>query len=148
MTTARAALLPGVDLLRGLLDTTFGLRQFTVVVRVNTWAPGALPGAQGAAKTAVDTPLVVHGGQRPKVVQVSQRDVLASGGQLQDLDLRVGPLTPASAAYPTGVAAAIFDPPLAGSSTEVLFNVAGPGLPVGGAWFKKLDQDLTGNFSW
>lgn len=140
----RDAYLPILDLYRGALNSVWDLRRFDVTVRVTTYAPGTLPGAQGSTKDAVDTPLTVYGGGRPKVEQVSQATIIASGGLYQDQDLRIGPLTPAYG-IASGIDPAVFDP--AGSSnTEVLFLIAGPGLPSGGAWYKKVGQEVTGNF--
>jgi hypothetical protein len=143
--TIRDQYLALLDKYRGQLNTIWDLRRYDVSVRVNTWAPGTLPGGPGATKTHVDTPLVVAGGARPKVEQVSQRDVIASGGVYQDLDLRIGPITPQSAGFPAGVAPSTFDPAIAGSNVEVLFKITGPGFPAG-AWFKKVGQQLAANF--
>lgn len=140
---AAAAFLPVLDRYRGMLDSVWGLRQYSVLVRVNTWAGGTLPGAQGASKTPVDTPLLVDG-KRPNVEQLSQRDILASGGLYQDQDLKVGPLTPPFPGGGTELAA--FEPPVTGSGTEVLFKVTGPAYP-GGAWFKRVGAEvIRGNF--
>ena len=133
-----------LDQYRGQLDTLWGLRLYDVLMRVSTWPTGTLPGAQGATKAAVDTPVVVAGGARPKVEQLVQRDVLASGGLYQDQDLKIGPLTPKSAGFPAGVDPATFDP-LEGSNVEVLFQLTGPAFPTG-AWFKKIGQQFTGTF--
>lgn len=142
--TVRDAYLPILDVYRGALDDVWGLRRFDVTVRVSTWAPGSLPGSQGATKAPVDTPLTVYGGARPKVELVSQATIIASGGLYQDQDLRIGPLTPAYG-IASGVDPAVFDPSAA-SNVEILFLLVGPGLPAGGAWFKKVGQEVTGNF--
>lgn len=143
MPTPREVFLPVLDLYAGALDTVWGLRRYDVAIVVNTWS-GALVG-QGT-KTQVVTPLVVAGGARPGVVQLSQRDVLASGGLYQDLDFRIGPLTPVSPGFPAiGVDPTLFDPAVIGPSTEVLFKLTGPGMP-NGAFFKKVDQNVAGNF--
>ena len=143
--TPREAWLPVLDTMRGALNTVWDLRRYDVVVRVTTSTGGILPGAQGSTRTPVDTPLVVAGGARPKVEQLSQRDILASGGLYQDQDLRIGPLTPVAAGYPSGIDPATFDPAFAGSNVEVRFKITGPGVPAG-AWFKKVGQDISRNF--
>jgi len=140
----RDAFLPVLDTYRGALDTVYGLRRFDVTVRVTTWAPGSLPGSQGSTKAPVDTPLTVAGGARPKVEQVSQRTIIASGGLYQDQDLRIGPLTP-SYSVASGIDPSVFDPAGA-SNVEVLLKLVGPGLPAGGAWFSKVGQEVTANF--
>jgi hypothetical protein len=142
--TIRDAYLPILDLYRGALNTVWDLRRYDVTVRVITWAPGSLPGSQGATKAPVDTPLTVHGGGRPKVEQVSQATIIASGGLYQDQDLKIGPLTPAYG-IASGIDPAVFDPAGA-SNTEVLFLLTGPGLPAAGAWYRKVGQEVTGNF--
>lgn len=141
--TPRDAVLPVLDTFRGLLDTSFGLRRYAVAVVVNTWS-GALVGE--GTKTQVITSLVVAGGARPKVEQLTQRDVMASGGLYQDLDFRVGPLTPVSSSFPSvGVDPSTFDPAPVGANVEVLFTVTGPGMP-NGAFFKKVSQEVARNF--
>src|SRR5205085_2172940 len=89
--TIREDFLPVVDEYRGLLDTQFGLRRYDVAMVVTTWS-GELPG--DGEPTPTVTPIVVDGNKRPKVEQLSEREVLASGGLYQDQDVRVGPLTP------------------------------------------------------
>jgi len=143
MPTPREVFLPVLDLYRGGLNTLWDLRRYDVAVVVNTWS-GPLVG-QGT-KTQVVTPLLVAGGARPRVEQVSQRDVIASGGLLQDLDFRVGPLTPVSPGFPSiGIDPTKFDPAAVGPNVEVLFKLTGPGM-TGGALFKKVGQDVSRNF--
>ncbi|WP_437767177.1 hypothetical protein WMF27_20545 [Sorangium sp. So ce281] len=141
--SVRTAFLPILDKYRGMLDTVWDLRRYDVVVRINTWTPGTLPGAQGSTKGPVDTPLLVNGG-RVKVEQLTQRDIIASGGLYQDQDLKIGPLTPPytnAQGLPAGTNPTVFDPVISGSNTEVLFKITGPGYPTG-AWFKKIGQEL------
>lgn len=137
--TPRNAWLPVLDLYRGTLDTIWGLRQYDVLVRVSTWAGGLLPGDQGSTKTHVDTALTCNGA-RVRVDQLSQKDILASGGLYQDQDLRVGPLTPKSSAFPTGFDPLTFDP-APGTNATVLFQITGPAYPTG-AWFQKMGLEL------
>jgi hypothetical protein len=136
-----------LDRYRGMLDGTWGLRLYSVTVRVNAWS-GTLPGQQGATKTPTETPLLAGGG-RPRVEQVSQRDVIASAGLYEEQDLRIGPLTPAftdpATGAPGGIDPSLFDPLVNGGPTEVLFRVDGPGLPA--AWYKKVGTEIIpGNF--
>lgn len=142
--TVRDAYLPILDLYRGALDSVWGLRRFNVYVRVNTWTPGALPGSQGATKDPVETPLLCYGNGRPKVEQVSQATIIASGGLYEDRDLRIGPLTPAYS-IASGIDPAVFDP-VGASNVEILFRLYGPGLPQAGAWYRKVGQEITANF--
>lgn len=141
----RTAYLPVLNTYRGLLDTAWDLRQFSVLVRVNTWT-GPLAG-QGA-KATVDTPLVCNGG-RVHVVQVTSQDVIASGGLYQDQDLRVGPLTPPytdATGNPAGTVTTAFDPSPMPATTEVLFQLTGPGIASAGAWYKKVNTNTLANF--
>lgn len=141
----RDAFLPVLDTYRGWLDTGWGLRQYDVVIRTITWKIGAAnatyPGAPGATKTFVDTPLLVNGA-RVKVEQLSQRDIIASGGLYQDQDLKIGPITPS---YVKGAGTGGFDPstldPTTTGANEVLFKITGPNFPTG-AWFKKIGQEI------
>ncbi len=146
----RDAFLPILDTYRGWLDGGWGLRQYDVVLRVTTWKIGLAnapyPGAPGAAKTVVDTPLLVDG-QRVKVELVTQKDIIASGGLYQDQDLKIGPITPAFTlnAVQKGFDPATLDPAVSGAN-EVLFKITGPNYPSG-AWFKKVGQEIPmGNF--
>ena len=141
----RDSFLPILDTYRGWLDTGWGLRQYDVVIRVITWKIGAVnaayPGAPGATKTAVDTPLTVNGA-RVKVEQLNQKDIIASGGLYQDQDLKIGPITPAFTenALQKGFDPATLDPTTSGAN-EVLFKITGPNFPTG-AWFKKIGQEI------
>lgn len=135
----RDAYLPILDTYRGLLNTAWDLRRYDVIVRVSTWTGGLLPGDQGSTKSHVDTQLTCNGA-RVKVDQLSQRDILASGGIYQDQDVKVGPLTPNAASYPSGITPATFDP-APGSNVTVLFQITGPAYPSG-AWFQKVGMEL------
>lgn len=142
-------LLDVLDDIRGI-PGELGLRPYKVTVIVRTWT-GTRPGVD--ASTSTDTPAVITvdiGQQHPKVRQLTDRDVIASGGQYTDRDFRIGPITPPTtggnagdAPYPAGIRAAVFDPPTSSSPTEVFFRVEGPGMPAGGTYFKKIGQDVS-----
>lgn len=135
------------DRLRGVLPNAFGVREYDVLMRVNTWS-GPLAG-QGI-KSTTETPLLVNG-QRCKVEQVSQRDIIASAGLYQDQDVKIGPLTPPFTnldGSPGGVDRAIIETPLGGAGVEVLFKITGPAYPTG-AWFERVRAELMkGNYHW
>jgi hypothetical protein len=143
--TLRQALLPVIDRLRGLPDS-LGLRLYAVQIVVRTWS-GSRAGLGGNTDTAtgLKVDLGVH---NIKVVQVTQQDVIASGGLYSNQDLKVGPITPP---FPGSAkdddAIAIWDPvPVLGApGAEVFFFITGPGM-LGGAWFKKVGQNVTKNF--
>ena len=137
----REDFLPVLDTARGMLDAVFGLRRYDVVMLVTTWS-GALVG--DGTPTTVETPVVVDGDKRPKVQQLSSRDIIASGGLYQEQDMRVGPLTPSFAGGGTTVAD--FDPPAAGPTTEVVYRLTGPDTPATGTLYRKVGQRVDRNF--
>lgn len=140
--TIRDTYLALLDGYRGRLNSDWDLRRYDVEHVSTTWA-GGLPG-DGAASSPVVTPIVVDGDKRPKVAQLSQKDILASGGLYQDQDLRIGPLTPPILGG-GGLPITVFDPAPVGPSTTVMFRITGPGCE-GGVMYRKVGQDVTGNF--
>jgi hypothetical protein len=129
--------------IRGVL----GLNPFTVTVRVRTWT-GARPGL--GTKTDKTTTLTVGvpplGPQPCTVREVTNQEIITSGGLYRARDLKIGPLTPS---YMAGILPAggwgdgTVDAPVQGSAAEVFWNVAGPGMPAGGAWCKKIRESVT-----
>jgi hypothetical protein len=132
----REDLLPVVDMGRAIAGE-LGLRVYaSVTVRVRTWS-GSVTGE--GTKTDVDTLLLV-GGQPPKVRQVSQKDIVRSGGLYEEGDLEIGPLTPQYAGGGTSIAS--LDPAVATRPTEVFYRIAGPGSASGGDWYKKVSDSM------
>ena len=86
--TFRDDLLDDIDEIREI-PGELGLRLFTVEVFRRDWS-GERPGL-GTGYDTVTSVLV--GTYNPKVTQVSSRDIIASAGQYQDQDLRIGPIT-------------------------------------------------------
>lgn len=125
-----------LDAIRGI-PGEMGLRPHSVTVRVTTWS-GARVGL-GTATTTSTALYVGAGAQNPKVRQLSQRDVIASGGKYTDQDLRVGPVTPSYTGG--GVAHATLDPSTSSSPTEVRFLVEGPGFPSAGALCERVGDE-------
>jgi hypothetical protein len=143
----RHALREVVDAIRGIPDD-LDLREYSVAIRVRTWN-GSRPGVDSSTATDVDSYFYVDGGtHRPRVKQVTQRDIIASGGVYQDQDLRIGPLTPP---YPGGAAdntdVSVLDPAITSSATEIFFLITGPGMGSNGSWFKKITMDVTRPFT-
>jgi hypothetical protein len=137
----RDDLLGVLDAVRGIPDD-LGLRQYTVTVRVRTWS-GSRPGVDASTATDVDTPIWVDAGtHKPKVRQVTQREVIASGGIYSDQDLRVGPITPPGPSSDNSDVT-VFDPVPGAEPIEIFFKIDGPGMAAGGSWFKKFSQDVT-----
>ncbi len=125
-----------------------GLRRHDVTMRVVTWS-GSTVGE--GTRTVVDTELRVQD-QRVKVRRVEQKDVVASGGSLEDVVYRVGPFTPGftGAVGPLssgGLEPAAFNPAPTSSPREVYYKIVGPGLESG-AWFEKIEQESDRAFSY
>lgn len=147
MTTLRDNCLPIFESARVLLADA-GLRRFDVVMRVVVWS-GQTAGE--GTKTTTDTALLIQG-KRPGVRRVSQKDVVASGGTYEDLDMRIGPFTPsftgAIGPIPSGgLEPVAFNPAADTSTREVYYKLTGPGLESG-AWFKKIEQNSHSAFSY
>jgi hypothetical protein len=136
--TLRDALLPLVDGLRGL-PGLFGLRLHVASILVRTWSG---PRVGEGVSTDVTSGLKIDRSlANVKVRNVRQHEVIASGGLYTDQDLVVGPITPPyTGSTLDNDAIAIFDPPVTGIPTEVLFNVQGPGYSAAGDWFVKFSQ--------
>lgn len=135
----RTALLAGINAVRGAVPRALDLRQHTVTVRTRTWSDGEI--GVGTATNADTTLTTGDGVTCPRVVQVSSKDVIASNGILSDQDLKIGPITPGY------VDASVVDPATTSTGREVFFKVTGPGLPSGGLWFKRIQDDAVRNFS-
>lgn len=148
MPTLAQALLPVLDLVRGI-SGILGFRPTSVTVRVVSWT-GSAPGR--GSSSFVDTPLYVatdtSSPQNPRVVQMSDQDVFASGGLYTNQDVKVGPLTPAfpaSAVLPGGgYNPSSLNPPqpTAGSVyQEIHVKLAGGGFqfPV---WFQRIGDEV------
>ena len=145
--TLRDACLPIFEGARVLLAKA-GLRRHDVTMRVVTWTGGTV--GEGT-RSVVDTPLLVQD-QRVKVRRVSQKDVVASGGSLEDVVYRVGPFTPtfSGAAGPFasgGLEPVAFNPAPAAGPREIYYKIVGPGLESG-AWFEKIEQESDRAFSY
>ena len=148
MPTLAKSLLPVLDLVRGI-SGILGFRPTSITVRVVTWT-GSRPGL--GTSSYVDTPLWVatdtSSPQNPRVVPVTNKDILASGGLYTNEDVKVGPLTPsfpASAVLPGGgyTPGQINPPqPTAGSAyQEIHFKLAGGGYqsPM---WFQRIGDSV------
>lgn len=133
-------LLPALDSIRGIPDT-LGLRLYSVSIRVRTWS-GSRPGVDSSTSTDANQYFYVDAGtHRPRVQQVTQRDIIASGGVYQDQDVKVGPITPPYTGG--GVDITAFDPNMTASPVEVFFKIEGPGMATGGSWYRKVGQDCS-----
>jgi hypothetical protein len=125
-----------------------GLRRFDVVMRVIVWS-GQTVGE--GTKTVVDTPLRIQG-KRPGVRRLEQKDVIASGGAIEDIDMRIGPFTPTFTAAlgpitSGGLEPVAFNPAADTSAREVYYKLTGPGMEAG-AWFAKIGQQTDGAFAY
>src|SRR5216684_3465779 len=95
MTTLRDLLLPVVSFTRQL-PTAFGIRLYTVIVRVTTYDNTGIFNVPGlGTPTVTETPLYLDGyGTQPYVRSVSKQDIIASGGLYQDGDYSIDFITP------------------------------------------------------
>jgi hypothetical protein len=151
---ARDTYLAIADYYRAQLDQVWGHRQHEVYIRVSTVTPGAPSyGSYGgpgfsASETITETRITVGplNDSNPKVEQVKQQDVVASGGLYQTQDLRVGPLTPS---YPGGgLDPDIIDPPQSATTKSVAYRIVGPSTPAEGAIYAKVGQTITKNYGY
>ena len=132
-------ILADIDAIRGDIPGYIGLRPFRAYVVTRTWSGGRV--GQGAPTTT--TTEITNAGRPVKVKQISDADVIQSGGLYNAGDVTVGPFTPAYVGG--GVTIATFQPAYGTSPTEVLFKVTGPGYPAAGGLFKVKSND--GNFA-
>lgn len=139
--TLRDSLLPAVDTIRGI-PAQFGLRLHTVQIVLRTWTGTRVGlGTNADTSTGIKQDLGIY---PIKVRNVSEREVVASGGVYTDQDVVVGPITPPFAGSTLdNDAISIFDPTPGTSPAEVFFKITGPGYPTTGAWFKKLSQNVS-----
>lgn len=137
-TTLRDSLLPAVDLIRGI-PGQMGLRPHVVSILVRTWSgPRVGVGASSDTETGLKTDL---GLTQTKARNITQAEVIASGGLYSTQDIMVGPITPPfTGSTADNDAISIFDPPPNGAPVEVFFRIRGPGYPAGGGWFVKKAQ--------
>lgn len=121
------------------ISAKLGLRPYTVMVRVTTW-DGAKVGL--GDRTDVDAFLSVNG-LSPKVRQLSQREIVNSGGLYAQSDVEV--IVTPDFTTPDGFGGTsryVFDPAPTGLPTEVAFQLTGQGMETG-AWFKLIEKDVT-----
>lgn len=142
--TFGSAFKPVLDQLRAL-GGAFGLRPYTVFVRVRTSA-GDRPGAgntyldnDGGPDVQMTVGRPPLGPQPVMVKMLSNRDIIASGGLYRDRDLRVGPITPT-----VGLVGSTFDPLQFGrSGTEIFWLVVGGDMAPGGSWHTRIQVETT-----
>lgn len=142
--TLRDALLPAIDAIRGI-PAQLGLRLYTVAITARTWT-GARPGigTSSDVTTGIKIDLGIY---QTKVTQITERDIIASGGLYNDQDLRVGPITPPFAGSTADNSAiSVFDPPVGAAPVELFFLITGPNMPAGGAYFKRIGVDVSKSF--
>ena len=140
------SLIPALDSIRGIAGT-MGLRPYTVTIIVDKWAGSRV--GQGTKTSASLTLTNTMGppSEPVRVRQVSRKDIIASGGLYTERDFKIGPMTPAYAAYINQFAGGSSDPQLDPEATnvptEVVWQMLGPGLPAAGAIFAKVGEEAT-----
>mgnify|MGYP001585149938 CR=1 FL=1 len=128
-------LLPAIDEIRAI-PGELGFRGGTVTLIVRTWSGDRV--GLGTA-TTTETPVLVGGGQSPRITRIDVREAVASGGAYQQGDFRIGPVTPEFAGG--GVAREVLQPDVNASPTEVLWRVTDNGLPSAGILCKKIAEE-------
>jgi hypothetical protein len=151
-TTFASAIKVALDTRRAIAGL-MGLRIYSVFVRQRRWSGkrvgvGTSVDNNGGPDVQLTNSLPPPLGKQPvRVRAVSNKDIIASGGLYRDLDLRVGPITPAYLAsiLPAGgFSDATVDPPQVGSvPTEIFWLVKGPGLPPGGSIHERIGFEET-----
>lgn len=144
--TLREELLSMVNEMRQL-PTLFGIRLYTVTVRVTSFTGGIFNVPGEGTKTVVETPIYLDGYTTlPKVTVLSTRDIIASGGLYTDGDYKIDFITPfytdvTACPYGTidvgGIAINLFDPTPIDDTVEIVYILTGPEFPTG-ALFKKI----------
>ncbi len=141
MGSFRDDLLPIIDSIRSIPED-FGIRLWTCTIRINAWDGGRLGVGN---RLSTDVPLVLGNGRRPKIRELTTAEVIASGGVITAGTYEIGPLTPGIGG---GALLTYFDPSYTDvSAKELLFLIAGEGLPTGGIVCKRVNADILKPFS-
>lgn len=161
--TLAQGLLPVLDTTRSI-GGLLGLRRFRIFLRVREW-DGDRPGMTGshvdnATNGGQDFEITVGqppvGPQPVHAVFISNKEIMASGGQYRDRDMRIGPFTPPYTLSPQarnligfgsphgGVADAQIEPKqYKNTAMQVFWRVEGDTMARGGSWFSKLEMSAT-----
>jgi len=146
----RDDLLPVFDDVARGIPNELGLRRYDLFVRKIQWT-GERAGL--GDRTVVDFPITVNKGtlglDRPKVVQLTTRELIASS--YQEGDWRIGPLTPSYTennitygSLPSDIEALI-----EANDKEIFINMQGPGMdPTEGTWFQIVNTNFSRNFGY
>lgn len=122
MPTLRDQLLPLISQVRQI-PADLGFRPYTVTLRVRTWAGGRVGLPVGSTPDITDTVITPP----PKVRQLSQREVDASGGRYQMGDFVVSGIVPS---FTDGDAYGGFTPaqlqPTPTAAQDVVYLLTGP----------------------
>lgn len=140
--TFRESLLPSLDWVRAI-PGMLGLRLFRASVRVTSWSGSRIGiGTKTILSERVLT--VGHGTQNVKVRQLTQKDVIASGGKYTTQDFKIGPMTPEFLGG--GVPVEWLDPVQRPEAVEIIYLIEGPGLPAGGGRYQRIEDETTRSF--
>lgn len=138
----RTGLLARVDRIRQIPQKAYDIRQNTVDIVKRVWS-GTTVG--DGSHVDLKTRLYVGGSFNIRVQQVTAKDVVASGGELTEKMVKVGPFTPQ---YPTGgLDNPVFDPHWDGRHREILFLLKGHGMGPRGRYFKRVYDSSLMNFT-
>lgn len=118
MPTTRDDVLPDLDGARAEVDAT-GLRRYAVTIRTRTWSGGA-PGVGTATNS--DLPIT----PRPRVRDLSAREVASSGGTFSAGDMRLDRITPRYTTPTTGgYTPEQLNPPVSAANQDVVVVLTG-----------------------
>ncbi len=136
-------LIPQIDRLRAI-PAKYGLRSYTVTLRVTTWNPDATDDTDiqlgRGTSSVVETPIALAGGARPKVRRVNYKETVAAGGKYQQGDFRIGPMTPNYLGG--GLTFAMMAPTgTRDARTHYHFVLTGPDLPAGGMLCQPVQEE-------
>lgn len=125
-----------IDSIRGPIPGELGLRQIRSFVVTREWT-GSMVG-QGTSTVLIRE--ILCDVYSPKVVEVSSRDIVASGGQFEQGDVSIGPVTPPW--LTGGVNSALLNPDPSGSPTEVYVCTVEPEVDGGSInWYTRISTD-------
>jgi hypothetical protein len=142
------------DALANGIPNLFGIRPFKVYLKVTSWS-GQTAG-QGARVDTIYPILVnseVDGYNNPYCKQLSQKDVVASGGLFSDMMLQVGPLVPSYTDPITGQTGGTLpgtiEQAIKTSPQEIHVNVQWAGASsASGDWFEIVSSNFESVYSY
>ena len=148
--TFAQSIIPALDSIRGIAGR-MGLRPYTVTITVTSWSGSRVGQGTKTSSSLTLTNTMGPPAEPVRVRQVSRKDIIASGGLYTEREFKIGPMTPAYAAYINQFAGGNtdtqLDPAATNVATEVIWTVTGPCLPgnggAPGGLFSKVGEEAT-----